>query len=424
MEPPRGRQAVTHGLIPPQNPADRANLERVAGIFAAAELGRPEQMCDLFDGLIGRDLSLRALVEGRVSALEGATVAILPGGPDRADKYAADAFQAIWNRLDTDQLIAWHQFSALVYGWAASEIDWAWDSDDKQWLPRSLWHIRSRLFRIATEYWRVVPGAEPDELLVRTGPSESTVARMVADKWIVTRGAPYWPPARAGLMHACARYAILRTQMWANWFAFLRRYGLPFLAVKISSWADEGQQAQARDILRRWGEDIGYIIDKNSEIEPTPVDVAASARSANSDPQARFTESLHEEFTRLWTGIPTTGSGNVGDYHTNKTFAGIHQSVLRTDGNRVGRSLAKGLAEPWHRMNQVRGRPPRIVFGVGQKITDAEGALTAAERLNKIGFEIDPEQLEELTGLRIRRSETTAGNAGTDESEPIGDVDA
>ena len=159
-------------------------------------------------------------------------------------------------RLDVDSLIQWHQYSALVHGWGATELNWQWNPDDRRWDPSGWWHLRSRQFRVATEICRIVPDASPEELRVQTGTSQEQVARLTPDKWVVTRHAPWLRITRSGLMHVCARYAVLRTQSWAHWFAFLRRYGIP---AQIASWSDAAQQAQAEDMLKRWGEDVGFV---------------------------------------------------------------------------------------------------------------------------------------------------------------------
>ncbi len=368
-----------------------------------AELGRPERMCDLFDDLIDRDLALGALVEGRVSALQGKPITVIAGGEDTDDKNAAAAFREVWSRLDIDGLIAWHQFSALVYGWAATELKWAWNPDDRRWDPVDLMHVRSRLFRVATEYQRIVPGAEPDELLVRVAPSSERVERLVPDKWLITRRAPYLRVTRAGLLHACARYTVLRTQSWAHWFAFLRRYGLPMLTIEISSWADPVQQAQAQEIARRWGEELALFTDANGKVKPGFVDAAASTRSASSDPQGRFADAIREEFTRLWTGIPTGGkAAGVGDYHAIKSLAGIRADLLDADARRLAQSIRRGLIEPWMRLNDIPGEVPRLVIRLAERIShDPDRAVATAVQLQQLGYDVDPAQLEELTGLRL-----------------------
>jgi phage gp29-like protein len=415
--PPQGQQGAAYSITGPVDQATGANLERVASLFTLAEAGRPSYQCDLFDDLIGRDPSLYGLVHGRVSALAGKPVVVRPGGDKAQDRRAADALQEVLDRLDMDSWIQWHEYGHLVYGWAASEIDWQWNARESRWDPAELWHIRSRQFRIATEVYRIVPGAEPQELLVQVGLTDEQVARLIPDKWIVTRHAPYLRIARSGLLHVCARYAILRTQSWAHWFAFLRRYGIPALRVEIASWNDSLQQYQAEEMIRRWGEDVGFVVDANAKVKPEILDGAQAARSATSDPQARFVDAIRDEFTRLWTGIPTGGnSGGVGNYYTGKVTAGIRADLLSADARRLATALRNHLAEPWMRINGIRGEVPQIEIPVAERALDPETAIANVERLARIGYRPDLAQLEEITGLRL-----TEAPAATPPTEPEGE---
>lgn len=424
--PPQGQQARQYGITIPGKPADRANLERVASIFVMAEFGFPVSQCDLFDDLIDRDASLHGLVEGRTSALSGKPTQVVPGtpAPSAEDQTAADAFAEVWARLDTDSLISWHQFSAPFYGWGATEIGWQWNPDDGRWDPADLWHVRSRQFRVATEVNRVVPGAEPQELLVQTGPTVNEVARLIPDKWIVSRRAPTLRISRAGLMHVCARYALLRTQGWAHWFAFLRRYGIPALKVKIGSWADAAQQAQAADIIRRWGEEVGFIVDKDADIEPEVIDGAATSRSSASDPQQRFTDAIYAEFRAIWTGIPIgSDAGGVGNYYTNRTLAGNRIDVVESDARRITTAIRRGLIEPWMRINGIPGAVPRVDIRIGDRIQDPTAAIDATVKLASAGYRVDLDQLQEITGLKITREDGAGSNSPEAGSSPIEEVD-
>jgi phage gp29-like protein len=417
--PPLGQHGAPYSITGPVNQADRANLERIASLMIVAEAGRPVYQCDLFDDLVVRDMSLYSLVKGRVDALAGKPIAVLAGGSGSDDARAADAFREVLGRLDLDSLIQWHQYSALVHGWGATELDWQWNPDDRRWDPGGWWHLRSRQFRVATEIYRIVPDASPEELLVQTGPSQEQVARLTPDKWVVTRHAPWLRITRSGLMHVCARYAVLRTQSWAHWFAFLRRYGIPALQIEIASWSDAAQQAQAEDMLKRWGEDVGFVTDASGKVKASVVDGAQASRSATSDPQARFVEAVRGEFAALWTGIPAGASqGGVGNYYTGKAYSGIRADMLEADARRICGALREQLIKPWMRFNGFAGEAPRLDIRLADRIQDPETVVKTAGELARMGYEVDAAQLEEITGLRIKKV-----NAVAPASAPIPDTD-
>ena len=94
--------------------------------------------------------------------------------------------------------------------------------------------------------------------------------------------------------------------------------------------------------------------------------------------------------------------------------------MLEADARRVCAALREQLIKPWMRINVIPGEPPRLDIRLANRIQDPDQAVDTAGKLADMGFEVDPAQLEEITGLRITRAQ----NAGAGAGAPIPGTDA
>jgi phage gp29-like protein len=196
-------------------------------VFRQAEMGDPRTMCQMFDDIVRRDATLRGYVGSRRAAIAGKPVLILPAGPDKEDRKAADMFRDIWERVDTQSILEEHAQGPNFYGWAASEIDWQWVRQDRLFNPVGFFTPRAETFRIAVEYDPYVRDARQDELLVRVGYYPHEVARMIPGKWVVTPRTGVERRVWDGLMVTSAIYSILNhpeeRRAWRSRSSTLRR---------------------------------------------------------------------------------------------------------------------------------------------------------------------------------------------------------
>lgn len=402
------------------HPGWGANIESIVRIYRIAEQqGRPGPMCDLFDDAARRDPTLRGLVRSRRAALCSAPVSIRPGGQDDESIRAAEIFNSVWSDLPTQRLIRHHQHSKNFYGWAGTEIEWEWRPDEKRYDPVAFYHPRSRTFRIATEHNPIVPGAMPDELLVRTGKYEHDVARAIPGKWIFTRADDDDRVSTVGLMYACAFYGLFKTQGFGEWFLFVKRYGLPFLKVLIHDWADSAAHAAADDVIQKFGEDGGLKAPKNSMLDIEVIDGAQGSRNANGDLHQRIVGDCNSEMAKLWSGGALTSEvGRTGSYAQAREHGNVRYELTVEDYQQIAESFREQMIRPWMRFNAIPGEAPHIKIHL-QRVSDPAEAVDLAVKLDGIGYRVDSAQLSELTGLRI--SEKPAEEADDDENEESDD---
>ena len=406
----QGRQSATAPHDPLHHPGWGVSIEGIYQIYRRAELGLPGDMYDLFDDIVDRDTTLSGLVEARADAITGCAISITPGAKDRHSMAAADEFREVWNALDQDALIEHHQHAVNFYGFAATEIVWTYRKAERRFDPVELIHPRPRTFRIATEGNPIVAGAAPDELLVRTGRYLYEVERMVSDKWIVTRrrhGSKR--VARSGLMYACTPYSLMKSHASADWFVFLKRYGIPFVEARISDWTDEEAVNAAHEGLATMGTDRGLITTESDKVKFTIHDGAATSRQASSDVHQRFVQDRNLEMAKLWNGSilsSETGTGS-SSYALAKEHGGVRYSLLKRDKERSSKSIRKQLIVPWMRFNGRAGEPPLLVIHL-DRVEDPTLAPRIARDMKEAGAPVDPQQLYELTGFRAPSAGATA----------------
>jgi len=397
-----GRQSASMPADPLHHPGWGVSIEAIYQIYRQAELGDPAAMYDLFDDIVDRDLTLAGLVEARSDAITGCAVSIAPGAKDRDSVKAADEFREVWNELDHDGLIEHQQHGTNFNGFAASEMDWDYRRAERRFDPVRFHHPRARFFRIATAQNPIVPGAMPDELLVRTGRYSHEVERLIPGKWIVTRRRGNLKlVARSGLMFPCTPYSLMKSHASADWFVFLKRYGIPFVEAKISAWTDDEAVFVAQQGLASMGSDRGLISAESDKVTFNIHDGAATARAANSDVHQRFVVDRNQEMTKVWNGAilsSETGTGSAS-YALAKEHGGVRYSLLKRDKERLSKSLRMQLAVPWMIFNRRPGVAPLIVIHLN-RVEDPTLAPKIALDMKQADAPVDPQQLYELTGFR------------------------
>ena len=405
-----GRQSASVAHDPLHHPGWGASIERVFQIYGNAERGAPAEMYDLFDDIVDRDLTLGGLTEARSDAITGCAVSIVPGADDADSQRAADEFREVWNELDTDALLEHQQHGTNFYGVAASESIWQFRRAERRFDPVDLIHPRARTFRIATEANPIIAGAAPDELLVQTGRYSYEVERMVPSKWIVTRRRGNAKRlARSGLMYSCTPYSLMKSHASADWFVFLKRYGIPFVEARISTWTDPEAVDTAQRGMASIGTDRGLISTESDKVKFNIHDGAAGSRTANSDVHQRFVHDRNLEMAKLWNGSilsSETGTGS-SSYALAREHGGIRYSLLKRDSLRLCASIRRQLIVPWMLFNRRAGIAPLIVIHLN-RVEDPTLAPKIAKDMNDAGAPVDSQQLYELTGFRPPAEERKA----------------
>lgn len=370
--------------------------------FEAAEGGDPRPLADALDDVVERDLTLCSLHEARTDALAGKYLVVQPGAEDAASRDNAATFAEVWNRLDTSMLVRHHQGAKNLYGFGASEIEWAYNEVAKRIDPVGFYHCRARDFFIATTYIRRVPGAQPDELLVRRDDLDFVGERLLPGKWIVTKRTHRVPLARAGLGRGSAMLATLKAMTLTEWVVYIRRFGLPFVTATVRDFTSGTERAQAEAILKALGRDGGAIIAKNGGPELKVLDGAQMSRNAQSDLHARLISTLNLEMAKAWNGATLASESGEGahSFAQARVHDGIRVSLLEADAVCLETSINEQVIAPWWLLNGLKGAPPRIKFHLTE-ISDPLTFVQVAEKLHAMGVPLSLQHVLNQTGMRL-----------------------
>lgn len=413
----QGMQATTSPSDIANHPGWGINVEGIYTSFRRAENGFPRTMCDVIDDRHRPVGLLRGMVNARVSAITGSQVFILPGGKAPEDLRSADMLRASIDEHEIDlvQYLEHAERSPLMYGWSLSEQMWSFDRSSGRHDVVELHHVRSRNTGISTSHGRAIPGTLPGDIAVQVGAFEHDVQAQIPDKFIEIRGTTEEPAVWAGIGHTSTLWATLKMQGVAGWLAFIDRYGLPFLKVLVADWSSESDKQTGRDIIQRFGREGGVMLPRASKIEVEVVDGIQGSRNANSDVQERFAGYCDREMGVAWNGENSaTQSGQSG---SSFALANVQSSVgfrlTLADKARIERATKAQWFRRWMRFNNLPGMTPELHIFV-ERIVDPAKAVKMAKELSEMGYNVEPEQLMAITGLRRSDEQADGATEGTD----------
>lgn len=404
----REPQANRKPRTDPTHPGWGADISDVFRSFVHAERGRPRTMCDVIDDRTRSDGKWRGMQDARVSAVTGRHVLVVPGGQEADDVRAAEELNAANEQhgIDLHTFLEHAVRSPLRYGWGLAEEQWEWNVDERRYDVTALFNVRCRNTQIATTSGVMVDGARPDEILVQIGEHEWQVARQTEDKYIEVRGSVSDPAVHAGLGGTSAAWSTMKMQAVAGNLLFLDRFGLPFLEAVVADWSSESDKETAREILRNFGRDVGVVTAKNAQIMLKIHDGIQSARASTSDTHGRFIAICDHENAVLWNGSGfASQQGQSGSsYALAQEQAHVEFRLTLADVQRVARATERDWFRRWMRFNGLPGKTPRLRIFV-ERVENPAILTAIIGDLAKVGYRVDPRQIEERTGLRQAQDE-------------------
>ena len=388
MQPNRN-QASAH-------PAWGADVERAFNIFRRAERGDLAVLYTFYDDLYDRDTALQNQVNIRRDAIASLPVDIQSGDPDdaRANE-VAQQFRRVWRRLDWESLLSHHQFSALFYGLAATEMSWALGPEGT-WDPVAFHHVRSHAFRVAQPH--NVENHPAGALLVRTARGYEPP---LPNRWVITQWDELRAVASNGLMRASSVLSIIKSSALADWIRLIKRHGLPFLQAVIDDWSDEQSKAVVRRALANLGEVPGILVPKSAKAALQ----ALQLPPVSGDAHTKLVEYFERAMAKHWNGaqLITEVGGSAGNYTVANNHRDARFALLAADKRRLERSFGQQIVQPWLRVNNICDvAPPRIDIGLAE-LQYATEVIGLAKELHQMGIPCDPKQLLALVGLRPQR---------------------
>ena len=366
---------VSRGLTP----------QKVDAIMRAANGGDIRDQCRLAAELLEHNIEIAQAVSTRINAVLGQHWSFEPGNDTPAAKQAAAALSeeirsagSVGGSDNFEELLE-DLMGALLPGFAVSEI--LWDRGG---------HIAG-FNSIEQHHFTLTDGYQP-KLVTSDHPEGLTIPR---DAVICHRFRFHGKdPARGGLIRPLAWFHCFNNGTEKNLLAFMERYGMPFLVVRVdeSSWQKE--RHNIKDLIRNFGSSGGGLFSKGTEQE--------LLQAANSDGNIyfRMKEYLAGAINQLILG-QTASSGDGGGLSKDGAQDKVRCDILESDCRRLQRTVNTQLCVPWTRFNYGPDvPPPRFVIDCAAP----EDKLAAAKMVNilsQAGFKADPQELSERFGMKL-----------------------
>lgn len=382
-----------------EHPETAINVPRVITIYREAEMGWPRRQCDLFDGIIEGDCTLRSLVEGRVSAVAGKPFVLQAGGAaTEADQQAARALAAALALLP--MIECWeHQLTFNRYGFACTEIVWGpMEFEGRTWIvPVHLVHVPARRFRIDVR-------TNTLRLLTEAHPTEGEELR--PGGWIVTTRSGAGSIARGGLMRTATFPACYKRFGTRDWLVHGAKFGLPLVLVSYEAGAggdehdtDDTARQQGEAIIRNIGSDGGAVVEKGLTVEIKEV-----RNADNTKTHGGLITFANLEMARLVNGstlaTDNSNSGGAGSsYALGAAHADVRFEVIEYDAARLEESFRVSLATAFITFSGFAAAAPKLVMQVVRDLAP-KLRVECAQAYMAMGGKVSRQQMAEDLGFR------------------------
>jgi len=401
--PPRRR--VISASTQPQgewvslHPGRGLTAQSVRDAFDAAEYGRPQMQCDIFDDVLERDASLKSLVDSRLQSVAGKNWIVQAGGDDAADVEAARGLEQALRRLQGIHTNWEHLLTAIFYGYAACEIEWD-VNDDGLIVPVWLANVPHRRFIFD-------PDTDEPRLVVSNDWSKGIP--LERGKWIWA-SMRHRRTARGGLLRTATWWSWMKSLSVRDWQILSARFGIPWVIAKHDPNADDETIKVLKESVIAFGRHGGATFPDEGDFE------IVAPQSANNGIHAALVELCNREMAKLISGATLTqgegtsaGSYALGRVHENQSF-----NFTLGDSERLGSWFTVDLGQAFVWFNNLKARPPRLKVRVVREADPLVRMQIADLAVNKLGLELDEDQIRDEfdfkrpSGNALVRQEPTA----------------
>ena len=366
--------------------------QKVDAIMRAANGGDIRDQCRLAAELLEHNIEIAQAVSTRVNAVLGLHWSFEPGDDTPAAKQAAEqltreikAIDGIDGADNFDELLE-DMMGALLPGFSVSEILW-----DEGGHIAGFNLIEQQHFSLTDGYMpKLITSQHPQGLSI---PREAVIYHRFR-----FHGKD---PARGGLIRPLAWFHCFGNGTEKNLLAFMERYGMPFLVVRVDESTWQKERHNIKDLIRNFGSSGGGLFSKGTEQE--------LLQAANSDGNIyfRMKEYLSSAVNQLILG-QTASSGDGGGLSKDGAQDKVRRDILESDCRRLQRTINSQLCVPWTRFNFGSGvSAPRFVIDCAAP----EDKLATAQMLQSLsgaGLDADPEEMSERFSMKLTRRETPA----------------
>lgn len=355
-------------------PANGLTPQRLAHILREADQGDMLQQAELFSQLEERDGHLASIFGTRKLAISGLEWKFEPFSDDAKDKEIAEAFAAMWEELDTDELLL-DLMDAVSKGVSFTALNWAAKDggfvvDGSESIDQKHWR-----FDLDDKRFRLMTDEQPLGLL-------PTFGQVVEHRYRARSGSP----TRAGVMRTCVWAATFKNYAIKDWVTFSEVYGMPVRIGKYDPSTSKEEREALELAVAMIGSDAAGVISRDTEIE-----LLEAAKASSVDVYKLLIEFCEATQSKAVLGQTLTSSeGRHGTQALGNVHEEVRQDLLKADARAVSKTLRMQLIRPWivfNRGAQYADRAPKPVPQISDP-EDLEATSRVVETLVGAGLPV------------------------------------
>lgn len=379
------------------HPAQGLTPARLGRLLRDAEDGDAIAYYELAEEMEEKDLHYLAVLRTRKLAVARLPIEV-EAADDSAEAQKDKALIDTWLKRDTLQLELFDMLDAIGKGVSATEM--VWDMKPDIWQPSKMLWRDPRWF----EFDRV----NGTDLMLRGGETGyGEPSPLPAGKFITH----YHPsksglPIRSGLARIAAWGYMFKNFAIKDWVTFLEAFGHPLRIGKYGPNESEENKNILHRALLDLGSDAAAAFPETMSVEF----IDRKGGTAPNDLWRSHAEYIDDQLSKAVLGQTNTTDAKAGGLGSGQ--ANVHNEVRgdieEFDAMMLAGTLNRDFVVPFVMFNHgPRKAYPKIRIGRPDEI-DVAIEIESAEKLAKMGVQIDGEEMRERAGLPAAKSPETA----------------
>lgn len=339
-----------------------------------------------------RDGQVQSLMGQRLDALIATEWVVEPGGPDKADKMAADFLREMLAALEWDRITR-RMHMGLLYGHSVAECMWGRDGA----------HVTLDAVRVRKP-WRF--GYSPEGgLLLRQVATAACIPMPPRKFWLSTWGADDDDtPYGRGLGHSLWWPVFLKRNGAKFWATYLDRYGVPPSKSTYPANATDEDKRKALAAAQALRSEGAVAVPEGFDI------TLIESTSKGAGDFSAFLGYWDDEIAKVI--LSQTGTSKIGQYSgTAEVHNMVRLELVKSDGDLLCASFNEGPAKWLTEWNWPGAKPPNV----WRKVDDGREAaqLDRDTKLHAMGLELKDAAVEGRYGPEWQKAGATSRQAGS-----------
>jgi phage gp29-like protein len=393
---PTQRVTVVNPLSQPFALAPLMTVDRVQEILRSAEAGDPRDLFALYRDTVLADSHLQGELSKRLLAVLGDTFSVLPIDKTNDDDVAAAAaVKAAFESCDSWQAGIAHLLTGTL--WPVAVVEKVYRPTPTGYALTELVPVDPQLLDFTTG-WMMIRKTDP----VTHFPTSELMAPD-PNRYIVHHGHLLPTPDHwGGPLRSLLFWWLLGAMNREWWGRFLDRFGTPFLLGKYDQ-SDDASRSILANAFRLSAKIGGLVVSRETEVS-----IMQAATTDSGEAFEKFHTLTRREMSKLILGqtlsaeAQPTGLGSG----TSNLQSEVRDDIRQFDALRLGATLTRQLAKQFLLINNLPGRPPRLVWG-GNSDAAAASLGTLLKSLKDAGLQAADDALpliSERMGFNVDRA--------------------